>query len=383
MRPPDPCDPLEKLVDRLKEQLDALCSQSQEHLFLQNLIDIRSLTDMTRAMLKDAEGRLASCRRRPVPPTNRPFLVTFADPSRPRPIMETHQPQSQRTLCKRLTVCAGLGVLALSLGLGYALHENRVGQSLAAQNERVFASLKATRSQLDSLEATVKELDTRPELTLATAADTTIAQQTASPRQPNEASGLKHFRLPHPTQRKANKETRSDPTDTHSNLKEARTEPTGSIARRPDELALSPRKGERNYYEFDIDKSERFQKEGPLGICLKKVNTKHQYANLELMVNDQSLSQKHVNLYEPVMFYRPDSSQPVEMVIDNISKDHIHGYVSVPEARQSELAARSSNPPNLVPQIRSVATERQRTGARWHGFSVNKILSRVKLRSDS
>ena len=178
-------------------------------------------------------------------------------------------------------------------------------------------------------------------------------------------------------------ETRSDQPATHSDLKNARTEPTGSIARRPDELALSPRKGEHNYYEFDIDKSERFQKEGPLGICLKKVNAKHQYANLELMVNDQSLSQKHVNLYEPVMFYRPDSSQLVEIVIDNISKDHIHGYVRVPEARQSELAARSRDTPDVMPQIRSVATEHQRTGARWHGFSVNKILSRVKLRSDS
>ena len=53
MQPPHPCESLERLVDRLNEQLDALCSQNQEHGVLQSLIDIRSLTDMTRAMLKD------------------------------------------------------------------------------------------------------------------------------------------------------------------------------------------------------------------------------------------------------------------------------------------------------------------------------------------
>jgi hypothetical protein len=65
MKAPDPCEPLEKLVDKLNEQLDALCSQSQEHLFLEGLIDLRGLTEATRAMLKDAEGRLADCRRHP------------------------------------------------------------------------------------------------------------------------------------------------------------------------------------------------------------------------------------------------------------------------------------------------------------------------------
>jgi hypothetical protein len=82
------------------------------------------------------------------------------------------------------------------------------------------------------------------------------------------------------------------------------------------------------------------------------------------------------------MFYKPDSSQPVEVVIDTIRNDHIHGYVTAPEYRQSEPTSRSSNTPNTATQSRSVAAERQRAGARSRGFSVNKILSRLKLRSD-
>jgi hypothetical protein len=49
------------------------------------------------------------------------------------------------------------------------------------------------------------------------------------------------------------------------------------------------------------------------------------------------------------MFYTPDSPQPVEVVINDISKDHIHGYVSAPKYRQSELASMSSATENATP----------------------------------
>ncbi len=91
-----------------------------------------------------------------------------------------------------------------------------------------------------------------------------------------------------------------------------------------------------------MSKAKTYQREGPFGVKLKKANSKHQYADLELLVDDRSLSQKHVNLYQPVMFSTPDSPQPVELVINSITKDHIHGYVSAPRYRQSELASMSN-----------------------------------------
>jgi hypothetical protein len=48
-----------------------------------------------------------------------------------------------------------------------------------------------------------------------------------------------------------------------------------------------------------------------------------------------------VNLYQPVMFYQTDTEQPIQVVINDITKDHIHGYVSAPSYRKSELAAMS------------------------------------------
>jgi hypothetical protein len=43
------------------------------------------------------------------------------------------------------------------------------------------------------------------------------------------------------------------------------------------------------------------------------------------------------------MFSTPDSPQPVEIVINSIGKDRIHGYVSAPKYRQSELASMSAD----------------------------------------
>src|SRR5207302_10499869 len=112
---------------------------------------------------------------------------------------------------------------------------------------------------------------------------------------------------------------------TQKDLVNTRTELQGSIARTHDELVVLQRKGERNYYEFDLDKTKRFTAEGPIGVRLRKANVKHQYADLELLVDDVSLIKKHVNLYEPAMFYAADSEHPVEVIVNKVSKNHIHG----------------------------------------------------------
>src|SRR6185369_10533733 len=78
---------------------------------------------------------------------------------------------------------------------------------------------------------------------------------------------------------------------------------------------------------------------GSVGIKLRKANEKHSYADLELMVDDRSLTKKHVNLYEPTTFYSADSEMPIQIVINGITKDHIRGYVVEPKYRRNDLTA--------------------------------------------
>ena len=227
---------------------------------------------------------------------------------------------------------------------GYAFHEHRVAQNLVAENQQTGAQLATTRSQVDDLSAKVNALAAQAAQAQAQAAPAphhAVRHMTAA-HHSSQPSRLQKMQAQIDAQNKAIEDTRTQIASTQGDLNNTRTELTGSIARTHDELVLLEKKGERNYYEFDIAKSKQFQHDGPFGVRLRKANTKHQYADLELMVDDRNLSQKHVNLYQPVMFYMPDNPQPVELVINSISKDHIHGYVSAPRYRQSELASMSN-----------------------------------------
>jgi hypothetical protein len=235
---------------------------------------------------------------------------------------------------------AGVIIAGGALG-GYAVHEHSVARNLAAQNQQTDAALDATRNQVNDLTAKVNAMAAQQAQAAAPvpAPAPAPAIRTLGSKSHTESPRWKKMQAQLDAQGKAIQATQSDLDTTKGDLNNTRTELTGSIARTHDELVLLQKKGERNYYEFDIDKSKQFQHDGPFGVRLRKANTKHQYADLELMVDDRDLSQKHVNLYQPVMFYTPDSPQPVELVINAISKDHIHGYVSAPKYRQSELAS--------------------------------------------
>ena len=61
-----------------------------------------------------------------------------------------------------------------------------------------------------------------------------------------------------------------------------------------------------------------------------------------LIVDDQKIEKKHVNLYEPLWISVPDRPEPVQVVVNSISKDNVKGYLSEPKYRKSELAGTES-----------------------------------------
>jgi hypothetical protein len=248
------------------------------------------------------------------------------------------------------TIVAFAAMLALGGALGgYAIHEHNAAQSLAAQNVQATAALNTTQHELSELTAKVNMMAARAD---TQAAPSTPAAQNAGGRRPSPAHRLKDdpryrkLQSQIDAQGKAIEQTRNDLAGTQGDLTNTRTELSGSIAHTHDELVLLEKKGERNFTEFDLTKSKQFRREGPFELRLQKANVKHHYADMELLVDDRNLSQKHVNLYQPVMYSTPDSPQPVEVVINDISKDHIHGYVSAPKYRQSELASMSNTADN-------------------------------------
>jgi hypothetical protein len=126
-------------------------------------------------------------------------------------------------------------------------------------------------------------------------------------------------------------------TDLEGKLSSTKDELGGSIAKTHDELVALQKRGERNYSEFTLDKSKDFRKVGPVSLSLRKADTKHKRYNLELIVDDVTLEKKNVSLYEPVYLTLSDRPQPMEVVVNQISKNEIRGYVSQPKYRKSEL----------------------------------------------
>jgi hypothetical protein len=247
-------------------------------------------------------------------------------------------------------------VLAVAVGgggVGYAVHENRdaqtqnqQAQSLAAQNAQMTAQLNATNTQMNVLAAKVNNLETSSAAKpspAARAGETAGVRGTRARRAGMKDSRFDKLQSQVDAQGKEIAQTQSDLAGTRNDLSSTRTELTGSIAKTHDELVVLEKKGQRNYFEFDLQKSKAFKREGPMSISLRKANEKHQYADLTLLVDDRNVTQKHVNLYQPVMYYQPGTEQPMEVVINDISKDHIHGYISAPKYQPSELAAMTAD----------------------------------------
>ncbi|HVZ16338.1 MAG TPA: hypothetical protein VG897_04425 [Terriglobales bacterium] len=251
--------------------------------------------------------------------------------------METEAPPNRPI--PRWTIALLLAV-ALVAAVAFAW-QRKTTKTLAAQNQQVTLALQQTQAQLAALKTKIDTMTPPPAL-VAPAAKPTPAISSRRSHSVHAAVQRRHADDPRWKQFQSRLDDQGKQIDaTRQDLATARTELTGSIARTHDELVTLERKGERSYFEFDINKSKQFRATGPVGIRLKKANMKHSYADLELMVDDRDMSKKHVNLYEPVIFYASDDGRPVELVINSVSKDHIHGYVATPKYSKTELAAMS------------------------------------------
>ncbi len=253
-----------------------------------------------------------------------------------------------------LSLAAFLLVCATVLSVVYAFRERRYARQLAASQDQMSATLNQTRNQLEALTAKLNAIGT-PAATepvssatqrSAAGAGHVAAKRTIKKPRVAEHPRWKKIQEQLDEQQKQMAATQQDiektRTDLEGKLNSARDELGGSIARTHEELVALEKKGERNYYEFDMTKSKQFQRVGPISLSLRKTNTKKEHYDVVMLVDDFQLTKKHVNLYEPVLIYPADSPQALELVVNRIDKDQVHGYVSEPKYRQTQSAASAS-----------------------------------------
>ncbi len=113
---------------------------------------------------------------------------------------------------------------------------------------------------------------------------------------------------------------------------------SGLIATNHDELEQLKRRGERNYYEFTLQKGGQGQVVGTVKLSLKKVDVKRSKYTMYVNADDKNIEKKDKNLDEPVQFYSGKSPALFEIVVNNISKNQVQGYLSTPKNSPGPIA---------------------------------------------
>ena len=131
-------------------------------------------------------------------------------------------------------------------------------------------------------------------------------------------------------------DTKSQLKQTIDNLKRATGEldsHASLIATNGKELEALKELGERNYSEFTIAKSKKATRVADVMVELKKADPKHNRFTIAITVDDKMVEKKDRNINEPIQFYTSKAHQPDEIVVNQVKKDTIVGYLATPKVQ--------------------------------------------------
>jgi hypothetical protein len=120
---------------------------------------------------------------------------------------------------------------------------------------------------------------------------------------------------------------------------------SGLIARNHDDLEDLKRRGDRNYFEFTIQRAKTPQHVGPVAIALNKTDSKKSKYTITVLADDKSIEKKDRTAGEPVQFYVKGTGRtsPYEIVVFDVNKNQITGYLSTPKSAGAATAATNTS----------------------------------------
>jgi chromosome segregation ATPase len=113
---------------------------------------------------------------------------------------------------------------------------------------------------------------------------------------------------------------------------------SGLIARNQEELEQLKRQGERNIFELHLTKSKTLTRVGPIQVKLTKADPKKFKYTMMVIADDKTIEKKDKTADEPVQFYIKGVPRPYEIVVFDVTKDKINGYLSTPKDAGSARA---------------------------------------------
>ncbi len=229
----------------------------------------------------------------------------------------------------------------------------KVRQEMSTQfNERLVAVKEAHAHQLQGLE---EELDQASKRLGSTGRELRHARTMVTSLQADQKRQAEELR--HEIALKADQQqlgaisqdvnaTRTDLDSTKQTLNDAiekmgmtRSEFGTLIARNHDEIEALRKLGDRDYFEFVLDRKVPKHIAG-VGLVLKKSNVKRNRFNLTLLADDLEIEKKDRTVNEPLYFYVGGSKRVYELVVNKVESGRVKGYLSTPKGA-TQLASRA------------------------------------------
>ena len=259
-----------------------------------------------------------------------------------------------------LAVAALGGVSLLGLGVGWsALNQSKsveqsVQASLKQQNDALAQRLAKSDDQnqqlqsdlrvvTDKLNVTQEDLQKARQQTKAynkklTGFETNVNTQLATKASADDVSKLGGDVSG----------VKNDLEDTKGKLERATGDMgvmSGLIARNHDDVEELKRKGDRNYFEFTIQRAKTPQRVGPVQISLNKTDQKRSKYTMTVLADDKTVEKKDKTAGEPVQFYVKGTAHyaPYEIVVFDVGKNQITGYLSTPKSAGAATAASNTS----------------------------------------
>jgi hypothetical protein len=130
---------------------------------------------------------------------------------------------------------------------------------------------------------------------------------------------------------------------TKNSIQMARSEMGTLIARNHDEIDQLRRMGQRDYFEFTVQRKGGATKVGSIQIELKDTNTKKNRYTINVLADDNSFEKKDRSVNEPIFFYTGGNRTALELVVNKVTKSTATGYLSIPKAAGATSASTATS----------------------------------------
>ena len=222
-------------------------------------------------------------------------------------------------------IASDVDVVTKRLGVTTQELENsrKFAEKLKADQEKAQAQLASTANELATKANATEVAEVRQEATTKLAE----VQQSSDTKIGNVSGEV--------TKVAANLDaTRADLAASRREISDVRTTLSQQIARNSGELSDLRKKGERDFFEFDITKPKKstdMARVGDILLQLRRTDTKKAKYDVLIQVDDSKLEKKDRTANEPVQFLVGRDKLRYELVVNFVDKDRIRGYLSTPK----------------------------------------------------